>query len=209
VVPNFLRPGAVASGVRAARPAWLPQGDYVLYVGELGVNKGVDVLLRAYERLVDPPPLVLIGTPSPTMSPAARANVIVKHNVAHDVVMNAWLGATVGVVPSVWGEPCPTTALEAAASGTPLVASRIGGLPEIVADGGTGLLVAPGNVGELSAALQRLLGDGELSRALGATAERRAERFGVDAVVERLESIYWTRTTRAGNRTLVAGAYAR
>jgi glycosyltransferase involved in cell wall biosynthesis len=209
VVPNFIRPGAVASGARAVRPAWLPHGDYILYVGELGVNKGVDVLLRAYERLVDPPPLVLLGTPSPTMSLASRGRVVVEHNVAHDVVMNAWLGATVGVVPSVWGEPCPTTALEAAASGTPLVASRIGGLPEIVADGVTGLLVTPGDPGELSAALQRLLGDGDLRRAMGESAERRAERFGVDAVVERLEAIYWTRTTHAENRTLVAGAFAR
>lgn len=208
VVPNFLRPGAVASGVRAVRPAWLPAGDYILYVGELGVNKGVDMLLRAYERLADPPPLVLIGTPSPTMSLSSRARIVVEHNVAHDVVMRAWLGATVGVVPSVWGEPCPTTALEAAASGTPLVASRIGGLPEIVADGETGVLVTPGDADELSAALQRLLGDGDLRREMGVTAEGRAERFGVDAVVERLEAIYWSPAGPVRKPVRVAGAFA-
>ena len=122
--------------------------------------------------------------------------------------MRAWLGATVGVVPSVWGEPCPTTALEAAASGTPLVASRIGGLPEIVADGETGVLVTPGDADELSAALQRLLGDGDLRREMGVTAEGRAERFGVDAVVERLEAIYWSPAGPVRKPVRVAGAFA-
>jgi len=155
VVPNFLRPGAVASGLRAARPAWLPEGPYILYVGELGMNKGVDVLLRAYTQLTAPPPLVLIGSPSPSIASISGAGVIVHHDVPHDVVMKAWLGASVGVVPSVWGEPCPTTALEAAASGTPLVASRIGGLPDLVDAGTTGLLVPPGDAGALACALGR------------------------------------------------------
>ena len=209
MVPNFLRPGAVASGVRAARPSWLPAGDYILYVGELGVNKGVDVLLRAYERLAAPPPLVLIGTPSPTMSLAlARTRRSSQHNVAHDVVMNAWLGAAVGVVPSVWGEPCPTTALEAAASGTPLVASRIGGLPEIVADGETGVLVTPGDAGELRAALQRLLGDGDLRREHGG-GRRRARRALRRRRRRRAARGHLLEPGRpARNPALVAGAFA-
>ncbi len=117
--------------------------------------------------------------------------------MAHDVVMHAWLGATVGVVPSVWGEPCPTTALEAAASGTPLVASRIGGFRRSWPTARRGCSSLPATPTSSSAALQRLLGDGELRRSMGATAEGRAERFGVDAVVERLEAIYWE---RAGQR---------
>jgi glycosyltransferase involved in cell wall biosynthesis len=209
VVPNFLRAGAVASGVRAARPGWLPIGPYVLYVGELGVNKGVDVLLRAYAQLAAPPPLVLVGSPSPSIPRISAPGVIVHHNAPHDVVMRAWLDATVGAVPSVWGEPCPTTALEAAASGTPLVASNIGGLPDLVDDGATGLLVTPGDEGELAGALRRLLADDSLRRAMSSAAEERAASFEVGAVVARLEEIYGERAGQVRNPVLVQGAVAR
>jgi glycosyltransferase involved in cell wall biosynthesis len=209
VVPNFLRPGAVASGLQASRPEWLPDGPYILYVGELAASKGVEVLLRAYARLTAPPPLVLIGRPNPSVPITARPGVIVRHDVAHDVVMHAWLGALVGTVPSVSGDSCPTTAIEAAATGTPLVASRIGGLPEIVADGETGLLVPPADAGALAGALQRLLDDGGLRRALGAAAVIRAVRFELDSVVARLEAIYGVPSPRAAARTFATGAVAR
>ena len=115
----------------------------------------------------------------------------------------------VGTVPSVSGDSCPTTAIEAAATGTPLVASRIGGLPEIVADGETGLLVPPGDAGALAGALQRLLDDGGLRRALGAAAVIRAERFELDSVVARLEAIYGVRAPRAAAQAFATGAVAR
>jgi glycosyltransferase involved in cell wall biosynthesis len=197
VVPNFLRPGAIDSGLRSERPPWLPHGPYILYVGELSVNKGVDVLLRAYARLDAPPPLVLLGAASPSIPSIAHPRVTVRPNAPHDVVMHAWLRATVGVVPSACPDSCPTTAIEAAASATPLVASRIGGLPEIVSDGQTGLLVTPGDDGELAAALQRLLADDGLRQAMGSAAEERAERFGIDSVAARLEEIYGVPAGRA------------
>jgi glycosyltransferase involved in cell wall biosynthesis len=209
VVPNFLRAGAVASGVRAVRPGWLPGGPYILYVGELGANKGVDVLLRAHAQLTAPPPLVLVGSPSPSIPRISAPGVIVHHDAPHDVVMRAWLDATVGAVPSVWGEPCPTTALEAAASGTPLVASRIGGLPDLVDDGATGLLVTPGDEGALAGALRRLLADDPLRRAMSAAAKQRAGSFEVGAVVSRLEEIYGERTGQVRSPMLVQGAVAR
>jgi glycosyltransferase involved in cell wall biosynthesis len=134
--------------------------------------------------------------------------VIVRHDVAHDVVMNAWLGAVAGTVPSVSADSYPTTALEAAATGTPLVASRIGGLPEIVADGETGLLVPPGDAGALTGALQRLLGDADLRRALGAAAVIRAESFELDTVVTRLEAIYGIGAERTADTPFARSAVA-
>jgi len=122
--------------------------------------------------------------------------------------MKAWLGASVGVVPSVWGEPCPTTALEAAASGTPLVASRIGGLPDLVDAGTTGLLVPPGDAGALACALGRLLADDSLRRSMAAAAEVRAVSFGVETVVARLEQIYGTPSGETINPLRVQGAVA-
>jgi glycosyltransferase involved in cell wall biosynthesis len=193
VVPNFLPHGALEAGRGAGRPAWLPEGEYILYVGALSEDKGVPALLRAYARLEAAPPLVLIGTAHPSVAAITRPYVIVRHDVPHAEVMSAWLGATIGSVPSIWPDPCPTTAIEAAASGTPLVASRIGGLPDIVADGKTGLLVAPGDEAGLATALARLLADDALRAAMGTAARARSASFDVDVVAERLEGVYGLR----------------
>jgi glycosyltransferase involved in cell wall biosynthesis len=81
--------------------------------------------------------------------------------------------------------------LEAMASGTPVVASRLGGLPEVVEHGVTGFLVEPGNVDELRARLAELLGDRRLAEQLGRNArERVLETFTWDACAERCLAAY-------------------
>lgn len=83
--------------------------------------------------------------------------------------------ADICVVPSVWREPFGIAAVEAMAAGKPVVASRTGGLADIVEDGVTGFLVEPGNVAELADRLDKLLGNTDLRRRIGRTA---AERVG-------------------------------
>jgi glycosyltransferase involved in cell wall biosynthesis len=94
------------------------------------------------------------------------------------------------VAPSVWPEPFGLMALEAAATGTPVIASDIGGLSDIVVDEETGLLVEPGNRSALRAAMERLITDAELRSALAANASRHAESFSADAIVPRFEEAY-------------------
>jgi glycosyltransferase involved in cell wall biosynthesis len=85
-----------------------------------------------------------------------------------------WQAADVAVIPSAeFTEACPMTPLEAMASGKPVVATVNGGLPEIVLDGETGLLVAPADVGALSRALGAYAEDAELRRAHGARGRAR------------------------------------
>src|SRR6202035_1016663 len=78
------------------------------------------------------------------------------------------------VVPSRSEEPFPTTAIEAAFFGIPVVATKQGGLPEIVENGVTGLLVGAGQVAELSGAIQTLLADRILREGMGKRARARA-----------------------------------
>ena len=76
------------------------------------------------------------------------------------------------------------------AAGRPVVASAIGGIPEIVRDGREGLLVAPGDAGALAAALTRIAGDEGLRTAMAAHAAVRASVYAPDAVVPRVEAAY-------------------
>jgi glycosyltransferase involved in cell wall biosynthesis len=79
------------------------------------------------------------------------------------------------VVPSRWPENCPLVVLEAMASARPLIASRVGGIPELARDGQEALLVEPGDVAGLREALLRLEADTELALRLGRAGRERAQ----------------------------------
>jgi glycosyltransferase involved in cell wall biosynthesis len=96
----------------------------------------------------------------------------------------------VGVVPSIWPEPFGQVAIEAMASGKPVVASAIGGLSDIVLDGETGLLVEPGNAEALREALRTLLLDPVKREKMGMVGRQRARLFTVGVVADRIEQIY-------------------
>jgi glycosyltransferase involved in cell wall biosynthesis len=99
--------------------------------------------------------------------------------------------ADVLVQPSLWGEPFPLLVLEAMASGVPVVGSRIGGLPEAVEDGISGILVEPDNPAQLARALLCLLEDATPRSAMGRAARVRAEQsFSWDQTVHRIKSRY-------------------
>jgi colanic acid/amylovoran biosynthesis glycosyltransferase len=88
-------------------------------------------------------------------------------------------------------EALPTTLIEAAACGIPVIASDVDGVPEVVIDGETGVLVPVHDVGALAEATVRLLGDEPLRRAMGARARRLAqERFDAHLWAQRLQEIY-------------------
>jgi glycosyltransferase involved in cell wall biosynthesis len=199
VIPNFV-PDTIADEARP-HPS-LPDRPYLLYVGAFGRLKGLEVLLDAYTRLEERPPLVLIGYPTAESGPLlARAprDVIVHEAWSHADVMRAWAGSLVGVVPSICLEACPTTAIEAMASGVPVVASRIGGLPDLVDDEVTGLLVRPGDPEALAEALGRVVRDSALRARLSDGARARFPRFAASRVVPRIEATY-ARLTAANAR---------
>lgn len=98
--------------------------------------------------------------------------------------------ADIVVLPSA-AEACPMALLQAMACGVPVVASRVGGVPEIIRDGVDGVLVEPGSVDQLTDALAHLAGDADLRRRLGAAGRARvAERFAIGRNVRSLVSIY-------------------
>jgi glycosyltransferase involved in cell wall biosynthesis len=129
--------------------------------------------------------LALTGTASPKVPARARAL-----HLSRAQVMTAWRRAAVAVVPSQWADPCPTVAMEAMSAGTPVVASAVGGLVDLVRDGVDGLLVPPGDPGALRAGLLRLLGDDDLRARMGAAARCRSRGFVVGNWIPAIEDVY-------------------
>jgi glycosyltransferase involved in cell wall biosynthesis len=108
-------------------------------------------------------------------------------NVDHDQVMAAWACCTLGVVPSVWEEPWGQVAAEAATVGKAVVATRVGGLQDIVLDGQTGVLVPPNDVAALADALDRLMASPELRERMGQQAAEHIRAFTVSVVTDQIE----------------------
>jgi glycosyltransferase involved in cell wall biosynthesis len=194
VIPNFIgEDTGTAVGDYSSYLAQLPEQNYLLFVGALARVKGVEVLLQAYSKLKKAPPLVLIGYQSPDwqqIAPANPQNIFVFKNWPHDAVMQAWKRSILALIPSIWQEPCPTVAMEAMLMGKPVIATRMGGLSDIVVDGETGLLVPAGDPLALRDAIQSLLDDPEQQKLMGNMAMQRIAAFQAKSVVPRIEQVY-------------------
>lgn len=169
---------------------WLPADGYLLFVGALSRHKGLPWLLDAYSGGHISRPLVILGSPGADIPGAWPAGVVVRTNVPHEQVMEAWRHAGIGLVPSMWQEGFGLVAVEAMRSGVPIVASRIGALPGIVTDGVTGILVTPGNTAALRAAIWRLDADPALRHTMGTAGTIRAKQFSPEVVTRSHEQLY-------------------
>jgi len=190
VIPPFLGDDSF-SPAESARPAFVPPtGDYVMFAGALAPHKGVDVLLEAYRDLDSTVPLVLVGLRSAQTPQRFPDGVIVAENVPHGDVLRAWEHCAVAVVPSRWPDPCPLVVLEAMAAGRPVVASAVGGIPDLILDGATGVLVPPNDAMALRAAIVRLLAEPGLRARMGRAGRQRAAGYSATAVIPQIERVY-------------------
>jgi glycosyltransferase involved in cell wall biosynthesis len=194
VIPNFI-PDDVAVLSPDVEPCVgeLPD-EYILFVGDLIRLKGVPVLLDAYAGLSNAPPLVLIGRRGVDMPDTLPPNVYQFGIWSHQAIMHAWDKCLFGVAPSTGPEACPTVVMEAMASGKPIVSTNIGGTPDIMLDGATGILVPPGDVGALRNALHELLTNRDIIARMGKTGLQHVAHFKSGSVVPQIEQVYRTVT---------------
>jgi starch synthase len=183
-------------GVDLARP-------YVIFVGRITRQKGVPVLLRAASGLIPEAQLVLLAGAADTPEQLAEVTELVDglratrsgvfwipEMLPKPEVIQLLTHATVFAIPSVY-EPLGIVNLEAMACGTAVVGSRTGGIPEVVADGETGLLVPPGEPAPLADALNVLLRDPGRARAMGEAGRKRAvAEFGWPAIAAQTVDLY-------------------
>jgi glycosyltransferase involved in cell wall biosynthesis len=167
-IPN----GIDASAIQVSRE----DGGYVLYLGRLSSEKGVATLLKAHAADSAIWRLVVAGT-GPLLSELRTQfpDAEFKGHLAGADLTSVIRGAAVVVVPSEWHENSPLSILEAMAHGKTVLASRIGGIPELVRDGLTGLLFASKDVHDLSSKIRLLLADRDLRGRLGAEARKVVE----------------------------------
>jgi glycogen(starch) synthase len=198
------RSSVIYNGLESPAPAPEPlpfDPPHLVAAGRLGPEKGMDVAVDAFVILKARYPRALLSFVGDGPDRAALEARVREHDIAESVTFHGQVSsdtvatlmsrATAVIVPSRWEEAFGMVALEAALLGRPVVGSRVGGLPEVVLEGETGLLVPPNRPDALAAAIGTLLDDPERARALGRSARARAlDCFGWKRYVDEYESLY-------------------
>lgn len=174
----------------------LPEKGYFLYIGRLLYEKGIDLLIRAVSKL--PQGKLLIVGEGPieedlrNLSDRVAAGKVQFAGRKEGEELRRLLAESQFVVlPSRWYENLPFAVMEAMASSKPVVASYVGGIPEMVEDGVTGFLFPLGDVDALAEKISRLLADRSLREAMGRRAREKAEKlYGSEGHYRRIMEIY-------------------
>ena len=194
VLPNVVPPIGHGASTDAAA------GDYVAYVGRVGVEKGIRVLIEA-ARLCPEIAFRAVGSFGDRQEApyAAPDSFRFLGEIPHQQMVEFLSGARLVVSPSLCYEAFPVSIVEAMMAGRPVVASRIGGIPEIVEDGKTGLLFEPGNTRDLVEKIRYLWDRPALCQEMGQAGRRKAlDEYGEERHYERLLEIYAAARTPSG-----------
>jgi glycosyltransferase involved in cell wall biosynthesis len=193
-------PFASSDGLRS-RLALGPADEILLYVGRLVRDMGLETLIAALPRLLSSRPavrVVIAGGAGELLSEARQAaartpgRVVVIPDLAPDDLPALYCAASVQVVPTRGARACGSlAAAEAMACARPVVASGVGGIPEFVTDGDTGILIRPDDPDELSRAVLELLDDPVRRAVMGASGRARVERlFDTDVTNRAFEAVF-------------------
>lgn len=188
----------VRNGIPLPPAVPLRNHNRVVFVGRVHEGKGVFTLMDAMDIVVrenSTTQLVVVGD-GPHLNgvrkrAAAHADrITVTGCVSREELRDHMQDATAILIPSVWPENFPTVALEAMGVGRAIIATRLGGLKELVEDGVNGVLFEPGDARGLADAINTVSTDEETAERMSAESAARASQFDVDVFVDKLLSIY-------------------
>ncbi len=216
IKPNFLDPSletavCVEEGRQAAAAA---EREHFLFAGRVSPEKGLSTLLAAWKLLPEPRPLLKIvgdGREAEHLRVATTEGLPIEWlgRLPQQQVRSLMRRAAAVVVPSVWYEGFPLVAVEAFAAGTPVIASDIGSLSEIVGRDGAGLLVKPRDPADLARALRSFIEHPAEARACGLRARGAYEkRYTAAENLGLLEAIYQRACESAAARKSLPATFA-
>jgi len=195
---NKFYPIGQANKISSRKRLGLEKSITVLFVGRLVYTKGTDLLIKAWKEVIlDNPSCVLLiagtGIEQSELESLCK-NSGIEENVlflGHINNVEEYLKVVdVFVFPSRH-EGMPNALLEAMACGLPVIASRIGGVVDVVEDGRSGILFEPGDVSGLTSAMIKLLKDDDLRQKLGAEARKRiVEGFSIERAADEYIKLY-------------------
>lgn len=172
-------------------------GSYGLYFGRVTEEKGVETVIKAYEKL--PEYTVKIMGDDTTEEATKLKNYVKKHKIKNveflgfksgEELENIIKAARFTLIPSIWYDNLPNTALESFQYSKPVIASNIGSLPELVIDGENGYLFNPSDEEDLIKKI-KMLDDDKLVKKMGEASRRRLEnRFSPNAHYEALMKVF-------------------
>jgi glycosyltransferase involved in cell wall biosynthesis len=195
-------PNAAPAPVDGPVPAPAPAGEAkLLYIGGFhDPVKGGEVLLDALPAILAAHPGVRVTIAGPGEPPerlrAVNGSASWLGWLDAEAKATALREADIFLLPST-SEGLPVALLEAMAYGKPIVATRVGGIPDVLADGTEGLLVPPGDVEALSSAVTTLVADPDRAWSLGRAAKERVVEFGPPTIAKRLDLVYQEVIARA------------
>ena len=200
---EFMKQTVVSFGIPAEKVAVLynfidqpevPETDpenYLLYYGRLSPEKGIDILLQALKLIPDAPQLKIVGSgPAEADLKAAAIGRPVEFLGAKygEELRAIILKAKAVIIPSVWAENMPFVLLESLALGKAVIASRTGGLPELIVPGESGFLFENGNANDLSQKILEL--DSYDLKSIGAAARKAVADLTLEKHYQKLWEIY-------------------
>ncbi len=197
VIPNMA--GSNGAGPSSTHSADSPLGEYVAYVGRVSPEKGIKTLAAAAAQCPDIP-FRLAGSTDrmPYLAREAPANVSLLGHLEDGRLNDFYRNSRIVVLPSTCLETFGLPLVEAMSHGKPVLASRIGGMPSIVDDGMTGVLVEPGNANDLTEKIRALWEHPELCRTMGQAGRAKAlKEYSPERYYERLMAAYERASTLA------------
>jgi glycosyltransferase involved in cell wall biosynthesis len=176
-------------------------------LGRLVPEKGVDWLLHAVARLNVPVQVVIAGSGPAESALQALASQL---RISKYIEWRGWLNqhqvfdelsrSHAVIIPSIWHEPAGLLTSEAAAAGRMVIASRVGGIPEYADQLQNAVLVEPGDVEALAAAMRKVASDGSFAEQLGMTGRSRVGQLNLESHLESLEEVYQKAITDSTHR---------
>lgn len=180
----------------------------ILYVGRITAEKGIDTLIRAIplvRKEASDARLVIVGPKKYGLERGGYEeylrHVVKKLRIEQHVTFagtlsvndlrKAYSQASVFCLPAVWQEPFGLTLIEAMACQTPVIGTSVGGIPEIISESKSGLLVKPNHIEELAEAIIRILSDTNFARRLGRNGRKAVtEKYTFARLAQQVYSVY-------------------